>query len=131
MRRTEARVSRTKWSARPPAARRPLSQTERRREPRPGVFWLIGTRGRKPCKEEALRKFAPRLLTSEVAPHIARLVAFGSTVARTARPESDIDLLIVGTGALSPAFDSSSGQTAPLLEPVSPANQGPGRGERA
>lgn len=52
-------------------------------------------------KEEALREFAARLLTSEVAHHIARLIAFGSTVAGTARPESDIDLLIVGTGALS------------------------------
>lgn len=52
-------------------------------------------------KEETLREFATRLLTSEVAPYIARLIAFGSVAAGTARPESDIDLLIVGTGALS------------------------------
>lgn len=51
-------------------------------------------------KEWAAARFLEVLLRSDQGHQVARVVLFGSVAAGCARPESDVDLLIFGTGPL-------------------------------
>ncbi len=45
-------------------------------------------------KLEAARSFAERLLASPARDHIAKIIVFGSVAKGTARPDSDVDVIV-------------------------------------
>ncbi len=51
-------------------------------------------------KLNAAADFAARLLASPIGDRVARIVLFGSVARDEAQPESDVDLLVFGTGSL-------------------------------
>ena len=66
-------------------------------------------------KQKALDDFTARLLRSSMKDHIARIVLFGSVLDGEDQPESDVDVLVFGTGRLqelSEACAAASFETA-------------------
>jgi uncharacterized protein (UPF0332 family)/predicted nucleotidyltransferase len=66
-------------------------------------------------KQKALDDFTARLLQSSMKDHIARIVLFGSVLDGEDQPESDVDVLVFGTGRLqelSEACAAASFETA-------------------
>lgn len=66
-------------------------------------------------KLNAVADFAARLLASPAGDSVARIVLFGSVAEGEARPESDVDVLVFGTGhlkKLSRACGAASFETA-------------------
>jgi predicted nucleotidyltransferase len=51
-------------------------------------------------KGQALDDFTARLLSSPMKDHIARIVLFGSVLDGEDQPNSDVDVLVFGTGRL-------------------------------
>jgi len=47
-------------------------------------------------KLEAAQSFAERLLASPARDHIAKIIVFGSVAKGTARPDSDVDVIVIG-----------------------------------
>lgn len=66
-------------------------------------------------KLNAAADFAARLLNSPVGERVARIVLFGSVARGEARPESDVDVLVIGTGDLKRLQDQASETAFDLL----------------
>lgn len=76
-------------------------------------------------KQRAADDFLRRLLTSRAREHIAKVILHGSVAQGTAQPDSDIDLLIFGTGEPELVRDAvmdvgleASGATGESIEPL-------------
>lgn len=66
-------------------------------------------------KQKALDDFTARLLQSSMKDHIARIVLFGSVLDGEDQPDSDVDVLVIGTDRLrelSEACAAASFETA-------------------
>ena len=53
-------------------------------------------------KSNALNDFAESLVRSSAGGHVAKVITFGSVATGTARPDSDIDVLVVAAGRTKP-----------------------------
>jgi uncharacterized protein (UPF0332 family)/predicted nucleotidyltransferase len=91
----------------------------------------LGVAERGDPKLNAAADFAARLLSSPVGDSIARIVLFGSVARGEARPDSDIDLLVFGSGPherLSWAVAEAAAETiVEYGESVAPLAFGTGR----
>ncbi|RMF37227.1 MAG: HEPN domain-containing protein [Chloroflexi bacterium] len=59
-------------------------------------------------KKRAIERFLAALLNSDLGDQVARVVLFGSLAEGRARPESDVDLLIFGTGRLAELSEAAA-----------------------